>query len=106
MNSNSLEKKEQIDRIAGMEKILDEAGPLLSEMESLLDRYEKLLPELKILFDYYHSPTWMADHDEDEQGKIPSYVKRGVLSEDAIWNLETEQQCICKQLQKILEELS
>jgi hypothetical protein len=29
----------------------------------------------------------MADYQADEKGELPSDLKRGVLSEDGLWNL-------------------
>lgn len=36
---------------------------------------------------YYSSPQWRQDFDDDAAGKIPHDLKRGVLSEDAVYHL-------------------
>ena len=36
---------------------------------------------------YYGSDTWKQDLEDDRQGLLPQDLKRGVLSEDGIWNL-------------------
>ena len=36
---------------------------------------------------YYNSPQWRKDFEADEAGKLPKDLKRGVLSEDGLWNL-------------------
>jgi hypothetical protein len=36
---------------------------------------------------YYGSELWKQDFAADEAGKLPPDLKRGVLSEDGIWNL-------------------
>ena len=36
---------------------------------------------------YYGSELWKLDFAADEAGKLPPDLKRGVLSEDGIWNL-------------------
>ena len=36
---------------------------------------------------YYGSDTWKQDLADDEAGRLPQDMKRGVLSEDGIWNL-------------------
>ena len=69
-------------------------------MEELLDRctqglQSRLAPELlsgaiRELSDYYSSPLWLQDLDDDRSGKLPHDLKRGVLSEDAIYDLLTE----------------
>ncbi|MBO7631719.1 MAG: DUF4298 domain-containing protein, partial [Lachnospiraceae bacterium] len=42
------------------------------------------------LREYYESPDWRADFEADEAGKFPKDLKRGVLSEDGIYNLLDE----------------
>ena len=69
-------------------------------MESLLDRCTQglrsgLAPELfsdaiRELSDYYSSPLWLQDLDDDRAGKLPHDLKRGILSEDAVYDLLTE----------------
>lgn len=69
--------QEQIKRIAHYEEIMQET--------------EKGSPELlKALSDYYSSPAWKRDFVADEAGLLPKDLKRGVLSEDGIYNLLEE----------------
>ena len=42
---------------------------------------------LKTLADYYESSAWKRDFAADEAGLLPKELKRGVLSEDGIYNL-------------------
>lgn len=37
--------------------------------------------------DYYGSKQWREDFEADEQGLYPEDLKRGVLSEDGVYNL-------------------
>ena len=39
------------------------------------------------LSEYYGSTAWMRDYEADEAGKLPADLKRGVLSEDAVYDL-------------------
>ena len=39
------------------------------------------------LADYYSSDDWKQDFLADEMGELPKDLKRGVLSEDGIYNL-------------------
>ena len=73
-------KMEQLERIGQMECLLEEA----------LDRYEAAQSAIRSLETYYDSEEWMKDFSDDEQGRLPKELKRGVLSEDAIWNLLEE----------------
>ncbi len=78
---------EQIERITYMEQILDEGIAAVSaEDPQVLCAIKNRLQEL---FDYYHSPLWLQDLDDDRAGLLPADLKRGVLSEDAVWELES-----------------
>ena len=43
--------------------------------------------DIAILDEYYGSEVWRQDLADDEAGRLPKGLKRGVLSEDGIWNL-------------------
>lgn len=59
-------------------------------MEALFDRAleERVIP--RELMDYYFGGQWLADYQADERGELPKDLKRGVLSEDGVWNLLSE----------------
>jgi len=78
---------DQLERIIYMEKLLDEASEAVSVLTEALERYcsiQKTLQELEV---YYTSCEWRRDFDDDNAGKFPVTLKRGVLSEDAIHHL-------------------
>ena len=77
----------QIERIAKMEEYLDASAQAVRELSEALDRYEAVQGQLKKLGDYYASPRWLKDFEDDEAGKLPPELKRGVLSEDAVFDL-------------------
>lgn len=80
-------KKEiQIRRIKKYEGYLDEAQQLLRDGESS-GRLQHLITELEA---YYTSEEWKQDFAADETGLLPKNLKRGVLSEDGIFNLLEE----------------
>ena len=39
------------------------------------------------LVEYYESGQWLADFEADERGELPRDLKRGVLSQDGLWDL-------------------
>ena len=52
----------------------------------------KLLPhmirkKLRLLDAYYTSGDWREDYEADERGELPPELKRGVLSQDALYDL-------------------
>lgn len=48
---------------------------------------QKMLYELT---SYYESGQWLKDFEADERGELPKDLKRGVLSEDGVYNLLSE----------------
>ena len=80
--------------IYAMEAILDEAirkmdalEKKIAEYEEKIAEYEAFQPEIRKLEAYYISQQWKDDLAMDEAGKFPEKLKRGVLSEDGIWNM-------------------
>ena len=72
-----------IARIADMERAFDTlrgAGVERIQSDAAL---QKLLADL---VDYYENGLWLHDYELDEQGLLPSTLKRGVLSQDAVYN--------------------
>ncbi len=80
----------QVERIAIMEQYLDESAEVIKALSQAMERYEAIQPSLRKLSDYYGSTRWMKDYEDDEAGKLPKDLKRGVLSEDAVYDLLTE----------------
>ena len=78
---------EQIERIRQMELRLERSAAAVMELSAALDKYEAALEDIKALDAYYGSEEWKQDFSDDEAGRLPADLKRGVLSEDGIWNL-------------------
>ena len=78
---------EQIERITYREQILDEATKAVSSLSEALEKYSAVQDKLQELIAYYSSKQWRQDFDDDSAGRIPRDLKRGVLSEDAVYNL-------------------
>ena len=92
--------KVQIERIKKMESYLDEAGAAFSELAEALDKYEKIQNKYYKLENYYGSTKWIDDFEADEAGKLPADLKRGVLSEDAVYDLITNHSALMARLQR------
>ena len=73
---------ESIERVRQMEEIFDALSDGINKEPPCIDA--KLM---RILVDYYESPDWMNDYELDEAGLLPCDLKRGVLSEDGVYNL-------------------
>ena len=73
--------------ILEMEAILDNANKKIDTLKVGLKDYEDFQTEIKRLETYYTSQQWKDDFEIDEKGGFPENLKRGVLSEDGIYNL-------------------
>lgn len=60
---------------------------IVRAMDSALNAFELVQGDIRTLDEYYGSDEWKADLAADEAGLLPPTLKRGVLSEDSIWNL-------------------
>ena len=78
---------EQIERIQHYETLLDRIAPVLENLEEALDAFEGIQEEVKELAAYYEDDDWREDFEADEAGKLPADLKRGVLSEDGIYDV-------------------
>ncbi len=81
---------EQLERIKYYETIFDEIQTKVIGLETALDEFEKVLGEIRELEEYYFGPVWREDRWTDEQGLLPKDLKRGILSEDGIYDLVTD----------------
>jgi NTP pyrophosphatase (non-canonical NTP hydrolase) len=61
----------------------------VERMEAVFDAVQHSPdPEgLRELRAYYESGQWQRDYEADERGELPRDLKRGVLSQDALWDL-------------------
>ena len=80
----------RIERITHMESLLDKTTEVIARLEQALEDFAALQPDIAELEAYYTSPQWRKDFEADEAGKLPKDLKRGVLSEDGIWNVLNE----------------
>lgn len=73
-----------IKRIARMEALFDEVSAAMdAEMGAEIAMREKI----QILRAYMESGEWLADYELDERGALPQGMKRGVLSQDGLYDL-------------------
>ena len=96
--------KQQIARIRKMERQLNSATAAVKRLSVALDKWEDVQEAIAALDEYYGSDLWKQDFADDEAGRLPADLKRGVLSEDGIWNLLVdvrELNCLLKQASKL-----
>ena len=70
-----------------MEQNLNRALQVVQQLTAALDEFDAAQDAIRQLIRYYGSDEWRRDLAADEAGLLPRDLKRGVLSEDGIWNL-------------------
>ena len=76
-----------IKRVSEMEAIMDQALRIMDDAKESPETFLGFQSEIKKLADYYFSQDWKEDFALDEEGILPADLKRGVLSEDGIYDL-------------------
>lgn len=78
-----------VARIIEMEFVFDVLTALTERMPDALAHPS--VRELRdSLADYYGGGEWLSDFTLDERGELPPALKRGVLSEDGVYDLLSE----------------
>ena len=91
----------RIERITKMEALFDKSEEVIKRLEAALEDFNELHDDIAELEAYYTSPQWRKDFEADEAGKLPKDLKRGVLSEDGIYDLLTNYQCLQNQIRTV-----
>lgn len=76
----------QLERIHHYESLLERVEQANGIMERALEAFEKVEPLCEELREYLNSKEWKKDFEDDEAGRLPPFLKRGVLAEDGIYN--------------------
>ena len=69
---------------------MERVAKTVEELMTALSHFKALNDDLEVLDQYYGSDEWKQDLAADEAGRLPRDLKRGVLSEDGLWNLLSE----------------
>jgi len=91
-----------MNRIVINEDRLDKLNNIVSNLEKDLLDLKGAYKEYKNLNKYYGSKEWFLDKDNFEQGKIKD-VKAGVLSEDAVYDLDTDIRELFQEMNEVTE---
>lgn len=76
-----------LERVARMERAFDEVREALDRDPAAAREDPAVREQLRLLTDYYESGIWLRDYEIDERGELPPDLKRGVLSQDGVYNL-------------------
>ena len=76
-----------IARIRQMEQYFDEVLNVLDVNSELVYQDANVQKMMQVLTEYMDSGQWLQDYECDERGELPRDLKRGVLSQDGLYNL-------------------
>ena len=95
----------QTNRITKNEELLDSISSTIANTNKVLAEFKTLKEKSAILNKYYGSKEWFKDKEDLESGKI-SNIKAGVLSEDAVWNMNEDLSDTLKEMKAIIKLFS
>jgi hypothetical protein len=84
-----------------MEQSMERASAALTELSAALRNYAAVQDDLAALNAYYGSDEWKHDFADDEAGLLPATLKRGVLSEDGLWNLLADHRELVERIKEL-----
>jgi hypothetical protein len=90
----------RIERITKMEALFDKSEEVIKRLEAALEDFAEIESDIAEL-EAYFDKDWRKDFEADEAGKLPKDLKRGVLSEDGIYDLLSDYQCLKDQIRTI-----
>lgn len=86
----SIKVKFAISRIIKMEKFFDDLRFSFEKSKEEFYKNKNLQRKLKVLTNYYENGKWLKDYQLDEENLLPKTLKRGILSQDGIYNFLSE----------------
>ena len=93
------------EHITKNEELLDSISSTIANTKTALEEFKTLKEKIELLNKYYGSKDWFKDKEDFEAGKI-SNIKAGVLSEDAVWNINEELADTIKEMKEIIQLFS
>ena len=78
--------------------VLDELTEASQALTAALAHFRELEADARHLKAYYTGSEWMLDFEDDAAGKLPEDLKRGVLSEDAVFDCLADRQRLKEEL--------
>ena len=79
-------KEELFDRVSRMEQYFDKIRNAVMYDPEVLSKDADLAEMLQELICYYENGQWLSDYECDERGELSADLKRGVLSQDALYD--------------------
>ena len=89
------------ERIKENEDRLNNIIMCIKKLEDSINSFNDNLENIELVNKYYGSKNWFKDREKYEKMKIKN-INAGVLSEDAIWNMNEEIKDLILDMEKII----
>ncbi len=94
-----------INRITKNEERLDSILLSLKNLEEAMSDFKSKRKDINLINKYYGSDSWFKDKEAYESNEIPR-IKAGVLSEDAVWNMNEDINSVVSEMKSIIKNYS
>ncbi len=88
-----------LDTIRAMEEKLNRCRAAVNALQEALNAFNGVQDDLAALEAWFGSEEWFRCLGADERGELPPDLRRGVLSQDAIFDLLEETDALRARLQ-------
>ena len=75
------------ERVCRMEELFVRLSAAAADGRTASDSEDDLREAARVLSEYLSGGGWLQDYERDEQGLFPAGLKRGVLSQDGLYDL-------------------
>ena len=79
--------KTQAERIQRMDRCFTQLQQAFIRAPETIREQSELQTCRSLLTDYLENGLWLEDYTSDENGLLPDYLPRGVLSQDGLYDL-------------------
>ena len=100
------DKKTRIARVNKMEQNFNACLKAEKELSAALENYKNALDGFAELAAYYDGGDWKDDYEADEAGKLTAVPKKGVLSQDGLYDLLADNKELTVDMLKLLTEIA
>ena len=87
------------------EERLDNINNCIKNVENALEEFKKNKKNINLLNKYYGSANWFKDKKKKKKNEIPK-LKAGVLSEDAVWNMNDDIKELILEMKSIVKNFN
>ena len=97
-------KSSRLENIQQMESIFNGLQSSLKSLNAAFKAWKELQPKYKKLINYYESKQRQKDYDDTNSWKLKSLWPHGILSEDAIYDFDSEQRNVLSEIKKSISK--